>query len=122
MPPYHALFPIPGLQSGVYQASRNLAATKDFSVKLVTHTQLFVLQDPLNLSATVAMYVKLHNLGLQVTKQASAGESCKWTRNLKEQQRAFLRAPDLESLVWRTSTRTTYSGPGGDFCTTSLLN
>lgn len=63
-------------------------------MKLVTQTQVFVLRDPLHLSAAVATYVKFHNLGLQVAKQASAGESCKWTRKLKQQQRALLHGPD----------------------------
>ncbi|KAJ7346034.1 hypothetical protein JRQ81_001984 [Phrynocephalus forsythii] len=48
-------FLLHGLQRGVYQTSRNLAAAKGFSVKLVTQTQVFVLQDPLHVSGTVAM-------------------------------------------------------------------
>ncbi|XP_033015570.1 glycine N-acyltransferase-like protein 3 isoform X1 [Lacerta agilis] len=45
-------FLLQGLQDGVYQTSQNLAAAKHFSAKLVTRTQVFVVQKPLNLSSS----------------------------------------------------------------------
>uniref|UniRef100_A0ABM5F7U1 Glycine N-acyltransferase-like protein n=2 Tax=Pogona vitticeps TaxID=103695 RepID=A0ABM5F7U1_9SAUR len=82
-------FLLHGLQSGVYQASRNLAATKDFSVKLVTHTQVFVLQDPLNLSATVAMSgSKLKLSCLETCHAALLNET--WSVGGKEQSLQYL--------------------------------
>ncbi|XP_054826457.1 glycine N-acyltransferase-like protein 3 isoform X2 [Eublepharis macularius] len=60
-------FLLQGLQDGVHQVSRSLAAVKYFSAKLVTQTQVFVLQKPLNLSASVSVLgseVKFSSLNL----------------------------------------------------------
>ncbi|XP_015269992.1 PREDICTED: glycine N-acyltransferase-like protein 3 [Gekko japonicus] len=45
-------FLLQGLQDGVHQMSRTLAAVKHFSSKLVSQTRVFVLLKPLNLPAT----------------------------------------------------------------------
>ncbi|KAJ6665518.1 hypothetical protein lerEdw1_003359 [Lerista edwardsae] len=41
-------FLLQGLQDGVYQTSQSLAAIKHFSTKLVSRTQVFILQKPLS--------------------------------------------------------------------------
>ncbi|XP_077176967.1 glycine N-acyltransferase-like protein 3 [Paroedura picta] len=48
-------FLLHGLQDGAYQTSQTLAAVKHFSAKLVSQTRVFVLQKPLDLSASLSI-------------------------------------------------------------------
>lgn len=48
-------FLLPGLQDGVGQTSQSLAPIKHFSTKLVSHTRVFVLQEPLSHPATTTV-------------------------------------------------------------------
>ncbi|XP_060133887.1 glycine N-acyltransferase-like protein 3 isoform X2 [Zootoca vivipara] len=76
-------FLLQGLQDGVYQTSQNLAAAKHFSTKLVTRTQVFVVQKPLNLSSFTPTYVPLYDSGVAGSKQYKAGDIYQCTSNLE---------------------------------------
>ncbi|XP_061465447.1 glycine N-acyltransferase-like protein 3 [Rhineura floridana] len=82
-------FLLQGLQDGVYQTSRSLAAAKHFSAKLVTRSQVFVLQNPLHLStsaATSGLELKLSSLN--TTHAALLNET--WSIGGNEQSLQYL--------------------------------
>ncbi|XP_053143464.1 glycine N-acyltransferase-like protein 3 isoform X2 [Hemicordylus capensis] len=82
-------FLLQGLQDGVYRTSLSLAAAKHFSTKLVSRTQVFVLQKPLHLSTpTPVSGSKLKLSSLSTTHASLLNET--WSIGGNEQSLQYL--------------------------------